>query len=63
MLVVDIRTKRLKVCPKHIQKYALEMLICKFCRQVQVKGSPEPILEGELFGEIKEEDSTWSIGM
>lgn len=30
--------------------------------QVQIKAQPEPILEGELFAEIKEEDSTWSIG-
>ncbi|KAJ9092346.1 hypothetical protein QFC21_006846 [Naganishia friedmannii] len=28
---------------------------------VQLKAQPEPILEGELFAEIKEEDSTWSI--
>jgi hypothetical protein len=30
--------------------------------QVQIKSQPKPILEGELFAEIKEEDSTWSIG-
>ncbi|KAJ9112255.1 hypothetical protein QFC22_006339 [Naganishia vaughanmartiniae] len=28
---------------------------------VQLKSQSEPILEGELFAEIKEEDSTWSI--
>lgn len=34
----------------------------EFETQVQIKSQPEPILEGELFAEIKEEDSTWSIG-
>lgn len=29
---------------------------------MQIKSQPEPILEGELFAEIKEEDSTWSTG-
>ena len=27
-----------------------------------MKGSDKPILEGTLFSDIKEEDSTWSIG-
>ncbi|KAJ9120305.1 hypothetical protein QFC24_005259 [Naganishia onofrii] len=29
--------------------------------EVKLKSQAEPILEGELFAEIKEEDSTWSI--
>lgn len=30
--------------------------------QVQVKGTPEPIMEGELFEDIAKDDSSWTIG-
>ncbi|GHJ89910.1 hypothetical protein NliqN6_6312 [Naganishia liquefaciens] len=39
----------------------LVVAIKKKSIKVQIKSQSEPILEGELFAEIKEEDSTWSI--
>ncbi|KAJ9104994.1 hypothetical protein QFC20_004435 [Naganishia adeliensis] len=47
-LTVVIKKKSLKVGSNH-------------AGLVRIKSQSEPILEGELFAEIKEEDSTWSI--
>jgi hypothetical protein len=38
-----------------------EILRNRPLKQVKLKSEQEPMLEGELFAEIKQEDSTWTI--
>ncbi|KAI5449693.1 hypothetical protein NCC49_004154 [Naganishia albida] len=58
----DLNTATVTVTlPSGTRARDLAVVIKKKSLKVQIKSQPEPILEGELFAEIKEEDSTWSI--
>nr|XP_031858080.1 uncharacterized protein CI109_006522 [Kwoniella shandongensis]KAA5525152.1 hypothetical protein CI109_006522 [Kwoniella shandongensis] len=47
--------------PKGTRGKDLNVVIQKTTLKVQLKSSPEPILDGELFNEIAKDDSSWTI--
>jgi hypothetical protein len=58
-----------KDCTVILEKKKLKVIVCAESKlwltepQVQVKGSSQAILDGELFNEIAKDDSSWTIRM
>lgn len=62
-LIVDIKKQSLRVSrlPASARQGNITNCLINLYHQIQLKNEPVPILEGQLFADIKQEDSTWSL--